>query len=276
MSWFFDDIKEAWCYRANNAHASILAFGHTEDDVKDINTDYAEVMKEEAKEAKDAKKKQKVKVNKPASGDARIVQHREEQQKRTQEEREHVKQDFFRSMVLKHRLYTVQEKRKTKMSEGFLPISFFKYDMQRLAMREMYGTLKSAGLRIIGINTDSLYVQNGSSTLNTVLKRHADKFDMTSSYKSIGKWKVEDKLWCPEKKLRVQENTLEIDVVSVATKEVSIEEEKHWDVKGNKFVRECNKLMRKSNTYIKSDYPGCGKTYVAEQLRVSRDTAHVD
>jgi len=29
--------------------------------------------------------------------------------------------------------------------------------------------------------------------------------------------------------------------------------------------------MRKSNTYIKSDYPGCGKTYVAEQYVKNKD-----
>jgi len=49
------------------------------------------------------------------------------------------------------KLYLVVHSIKKELKNGFLPISFFKYDLQRLELWKMYQQLTKAGLKVIGI-----------------------------------------------------------------------------------------------------------------------------
>jgi hypothetical protein len=55
-------------------------------------------------------------------------------------------------------LYLVVNSVQQELDEGFLPISFLKYDLQRLELFKMYRTLKNEGFSIKGINTDAIFV----------------------------------------------------------------------------------------------------------------------
>lgn len=154
----------------------------------------------------------------------------------------------------KTKLYLVVDKRKQLMTEGFLPISFIKYDLQRLSMWNMYKSLQQGGLSIVGINTDCLYIQGD---IVDFVEKNRSKFHHSKTFASIGKWTAKLDDHCPTKHLEVTQNELIIQPVQEIENTTTIlDEEKQWD--------QPNNIMSKSNTRISADDPGSGKTHTAQ------------
>jgi hypothetical protein len=85
-------------------------------------------------------------------------------------------------------IYLLHKSIKQEMSQGFLPIQFFIYDIMRLKMHNMYNDLKSNGATIYGMNTDSLFI-------NKDFKFKDSKRD-NNTFESIGKTRYEANKEC--------------------------------------------------------------------------------
>jgi hypothetical protein len=128
----------------------------------------------------------------------------------------------------------------------------------------MYGTLAQAGLTTVGMNTDCFYVEG---KVKALIERHPDWFDHSKSFDSIGRWKVEYKKFCPQNPITKTENELRIKIVPVQRPTVTtFDEEQTWDQPNNKFISQCCKQLKASNTLIDGLYPGTGKSYLAKQF----------
>ena len=55
--------------------------------------------------------------------------------------------------------YLLIERVEKKLSEGFLPIQLFIYDIMRFKMYNLYDEIKNMGINILGINTDRLLIK---------------------------------------------------------------------------------------------------------------------
>jgi hypothetical protein len=169
----------------------------------------------------------------------------------------------FKTMEDEH-LYLVVNKKQVLMKEGFLPISFFKYDLQRLSMWRMFGDIEQGGLRIVGMNTDCFHVEGN---VVKFVKDNQSRFVTSSKFHNIGKWRVEWDQLCPEKQIEVAQNDMVCEMIeSSLPTTVSFPEEQYWDQPKNDFLKKCCQFMKNGNTFVKSAYPGSGKTFVTKQF----------
>jgi hypothetical protein len=160
------------------------------------------------------------------------------------------------------KLYLVVDRRQTLMNEGFLPISFFKYDTQRLAMWKMYKTLHKGCLRIVGINTDCLYVQRDAKHY---MREHIDRFNSSGSFKSIGMWTMDHNEKCPRNVLEVKHNEDTVKHIDIERNVHSFDEEADWANPRSNFIKLCCATIKKRNTLIHAPLPGSGKSYLAKK-----------
>jgi AAA domain len=173
-------------------------------------------------------------------------------------------------------LYLVINQRERTLQEGFLPISFLKYDLQRLVLWRMYNTLEKAGFSVVGVNTDSLFVahhQADQLKQFTENPKNADLFQYNSAFEAIGKWRFQDDKRCRRKQIVQQENELNVD--DVWTEPITVyepEDEDQWESSAT-YLTHAHTLMEHDNIMVQSAYPGSGKshlvkTFVADKQHV--------
>jgi hypothetical protein len=157
-------------------------------------------------------------------------------------------------------LYLVIDSREKELEEGFLPISIFKSDLQRLEMWKMYGTLENAGLKVMGMNTDALFVaHNQDKALKEFELRNDKLFKTGDSFDCIGLWKHQNKR-CNKRLIEQKENELiEFPISEPITIEY-IDNEEEWKT-NPAFLNGAVELLTKGGRLVFSPYPGSGKSH---------------
>ena len=143
--------------------------------------------------------------------------------------------------------YLLIERVEKKLSEGFLPIQLFIYDIMRFKMYNLYDEIKNMGINIMGINTDSLFIDKDIDYKMKQMEN--DKFE------NIGKVRFEkDKTFViVTGKSHVIKNDLNIEYKKPTEKIINIDDE--WD------SNEITNIFKTNNkVFVKATIPGAGKT----------------
>lgn len=144
-------------------------------------------------------------------------------------------------------VYAVTTTLGTELSEGFLPISFFIYDLMRSKMFELYKSLNKAGAKIYGINTDCLFINNDFK-FNTNDINH-------NTYEAIGLTRFEKDKILPITGCTIVENDLSkvVYIENVKCKDIPIKDE--WKVDEFKMV-----FDHQTGVQVLGDCAGAGKS----------------
>ena len=170
-------------------------------------------------------------------------------------------------------LYLVVQSSEQLLENGFLPISFVKYDFQRLAMWKMYKKLVASGLQVMGMNTDCFYLERNLKKIASFVQKNPELMASSDGFESIGKWKVGHDKRCRPNLLEQRDNALVVDDLGLLPcRTYDVKGEERWNKTGT-FVKRAMKELNKGNTLILADYPGCGKTYLIESF--TKDKKHI-
>ena len=164
-------------------------------------------------------------------------------------------------------LYLLINSHNKTLEEGFMPISFFKYDLHRLAMWKMYNRLEKADIIVKGMNTDSLFIAHGQEyKLDQYIKANPKDFsDSKGSFKDIGKWNKEEK-FCRKKIIKQKQNNLEIDTTChIPATKVHPEKEEEWET-NPAYLQSVMNTFQQNDTYVLSKLPGSGKSTCSNEF----------
>jgi hypothetical protein len=157
---------------------------------------------------------------------------------------------------------------KQPLQEGFLPISFMKYDLQQLELFKIDKILEKEDFKVMGVNTDSLFVAHDQMEK---LKAWTDDpknkqfFNAETPFEKIGLWKYQEKK-CRQKLIEQQDNGLQVPQLWTDPVEVFYpDDEKNWKTSKN-YIDSAMSIMQAQNLMILSKYPGCGKTNLIKQF----------
>lgn len=147
-------------------------------------------------------------------------------------------------------VYVVKKNVESSLVNGFLPIKFFIYDLNRLEMHKLYKDCVKKGLRVVAIKTDALFVQGDMEEIG---------FD-GSKFENIGRVKVSkaSRDSVPTIQLFFQPNEDALEYFQDVTPNM-IEIEDEW--KMDEFVE----VFDRVNVMVLADAAGSGKTSVIKR-----------
>jgi hypothetical protein len=147
-----------------------------------------------------------------------------------------------------HQVFLLCKKKEVTLSQGFLPIKFFIYDIMRLKMQKQYDKLTSEGAIVYGMNTDSLFINSNYQ----YPKENINK----DIFSSIGKIRYDIGKTCHYKMFELKDNYDEIKLTYVPVQKV-IQIKDEWDKAEFKEIFDNN-----TGVIVKAEIPGAGKTGV--------------
>jgi hypothetical protein len=145
-----------------------------------------------------------------------------------------------------HQVFLLCKKKEVTLSQGFLPIKFFIYDIMRLKMQKQYDKLTSEGATVYGMNTDSLFINSNYQ----YPKENINK----DTFSSIGKIRYDIGKTCHYKMFELKDNYDEIKLAYVPVQKV-IQIKDEWDKAEFKEIFDNN-----TGVIVKAEIPGAGKT----------------
>jgi hypothetical protein len=159
-------------------------------------------------------------------------------------------------------IYLVVSSANTPLIDGFLPIAFMKYDLQRLELHKMCCRLHDAGIKVKGVNTDSIFVAHEcKEQLAAFKKNNSELFEFRTEFEKIGGWKTEEKFCCQKIIEQVQNEVRVPPAWPTPITYLKAENEHEWETSPI-FLDSVMTIISQTNLLlILSDDPGCGKSF---------------
>jgi hypothetical protein len=173
---------------------------------------------------------------------------------------------------LQQELYLLITTIRKQLQDGFLPISFMKYDLQRLELSKMCFALEKFGIEVKGINVDSLFIAHGlEAKLEAFKTKYKDAFaEDSDAFDSIGKWKVQKNKRCSNSLITQKQNSFNIDLHNINLTHTKPDYEQEWET-NPKYLQSTNKILATDDTLVLSKHPGCGKSHTVMDFLKSHE-----
>lgn len=149
--------------------------------------------------------------------------------------------------------YHASRFKKVELTNGFIPIRDFIYDIQRIEMWKMYDSL--AQWECVGCDTDAIFLNSKPNRLT---------FGNEKCY-GIGKIRVEDKMKrCPQALLEYTKTEMNINTIQKIKR--GLFNEINWKTDTTAYVNEFANIVEKhKRIFIRGASAGAGKSALAKQ-----------
>jgi len=126
----------------------------------------------------------------------------------------------------------------------------------------MHLQMTKAGLTVKGMSTDSLFVSHDEmGKLQEFKNQHPKLFDTSSTFRSIGKWKIEDEKWCRKKQIKQKEKQMIVrELWTDPPTIVKADYEDEWET-NPKYLESANAIFDHHDVLSTATYPGSGKSH---------------
>jgi hypothetical protein len=148
-------------------------------------------------------------------------------------------------MDRRRQLFVLHKKEEVEMTNGFVPILEMIYSIRTLKNYNTACKLQKHGIKVVGIKTDSILINNSDVKKAKVLFNFEDR---------IGFYKMEYKKMLPSTLIeRIQNKMVDMNKYEV----------KQHQIKDEFNVKEINKVIDKHDVVILGNLPGVGKSTTA-------------
>ncbi len=162
---------------------------------------------------------------------------------------------------LQQELYLLITTVTKQLQDGFLPISFFKYDLQRLELSKMCHALENFGIQVKGVNVDSFIAHGQERKLEAFMKKYENAFANNNQlFESIGKWKIQHNKRCRDSLIFQKENKVNVEISKVPVAYTKADKEEEWET-NPRYLESINQILKTTDTLVLSKFPGCGKSH---------------
>ena len=169
-----------------------------------------------------------------------------EEETTSYEEYDHIEEEILTTYktTIKDTVHILHVSEEKELTNGFLPIKELIYEIRSLKNYQTYQKLKQNNIKVHGIKTDSLLINNNPKNRKLV----KEIFNLSEE---IGCYKLEFDKYLTDKKIEIIDNEIPI-IENIKVNEHVIKDEYN--------TNEILNIMKEKNLFVKGSLPGVGKT----------------
>lgn len=169
-----------------------------------------------------------------------------EEETTSYEEYDHIEEEIVTTYktTIKDTVHILHVSEEKELTNGFLPIKELIYEIRSLKNYQTYQQLKQNNIKVHGIKTDSLLINNNPKNRKLV----KEIFNLSEE---IGCYKLEFDKYLTDKKISIIDNEIPI-IENIKVNEHVIKDEYN--------TNEILNIMKEKNIFVKGSLPGVGKT----------------